>query len=325
MTRCRRILTLLVEPAAARTPRSGRRRPLVCLGCLLLVGMAGCAGGPSGSPPQSTAFWPTSLELDSSLVDPSTHPLLSPLRASNDRDWSPEQAVLARAEFGGRRVTVRNIRNFRHIAEGQYEVGYYDKTFDLGKIRSVDFLVIPFAGTPELAHTMLSFGFEGDQYVAVSIEARREKGEKYDAVAGLFDRYELMYVVGDERDLVQLRTSIWLNDVYLYHTRATAEQARTLFVDVMRRVEQLAQRPEFYNTVTNNCTTNIVAHVNRMMPNRIPLDDRILLNGRSDRLAYDLGLLDVEGDFEQARTRSRINSLAYAHRDSPDFSAAIRQ
>lgn len=300
--------------------------PVVCFALvgagLLSLSLGGCASGPTA---QGTAYWPTSLELDSTLVDPSTHPLVAPLRPAIDRDWSPEQAVLARAEFDGDRVTVRNIRNFRHTGDGQFEIGYYDKTFRLADARTVDFLVVPFAGSPELAHTMLSFGFEGERYVAVSVEARRERGETYDPVRGLLDGYELMYVVGDERDLVQLRTNVWLDDVYLYRTQASPEQARKLFVDVMRRVNQLAERPEFYNTVTNNCTTNVVNHVNRLMPGRVPLDRRILLNGRSDRLAYDLGLLLADGSFEEIKAKARVNYLAYQYRDDPNFSALIRR
>jgi hypothetical protein len=295
------------------------------LASVALVVLAGCAGGPSADVTRPTAYWPTSLELDSTLTNPSTHPLLSALRPSNDRQWSPEQAVLARAEFHGDHVTVRNIRNFRHQSEDGYSVDYYDKTFSLDDIRSVDFVVVPFPGTPELAHTILSFGFEGNEYLTLSVEARREKGETYDPVRGLLDGYELIYMVGDERDLIQLRANVWLNDVYLYRAKAAPSQARRLFVDVMHRVNQLAERPEFYNTLTNNCTTNIVDHVNRVVPNRVPLDQRILLNGRSDRLAYDLGLLETEDSFERAKAKARVNYLVYLHRDSPDFSAVIRR
>ncbi|HLA86331.1 MAG TPA: DUF4105 domain-containing protein [Thermoguttaceae bacterium] len=291
----------------------------------MAVGLIGCAGGPGLEDVLGTGYQPMSLELDSTLAEPATHPLVSPLRPSNDRDWSPEQAVLARAEFDGDRVTIRRIRNFRHVSENQHEAGYYDRAFRLSDIRSVDFLVVPFASAPDMAHTMLSFGFEGDQYVTVSVEARREKGETYDSILGLLDRFELIYVVGDERDLIQLRTNVWLDDVYLYRTQASPEQARTLFLDVMHRVNQLAKKPEFYNTLTNNCTTNIIAHVNRLSPGRVPFDQRILLNGRSDRLAYDLGLLSPEGSFEELKAKSRVNYAAYLHRNQPDFSALIRQ
>jgi hypothetical protein len=173
---------------------------------------------------------------------------------------------------------------------------------------------------------MLSFGFDDQDYVAVSAEIRKEKGETYDPVKALFGKYELMYVVGDEHDLIALRTNYRRNDVYLYHVRATQDQARRLFVDVMQRVNKLDAEPEFYNTLTNNCTTNIARHINEVSPHRIALADyRVVLPGYSDRLAYHLGLIDNSRPFEEERERARINRVAYANRDSPDFSVRVRR
>lgn len=244
---------------------------------------------------------------------------------SNDRDWIPLQARLATAEFAGDQVTVRNIRNTEYRTEDDYTVRYYDKTFDLAKLKTVDFIVVPFAESAALAHTMLSFGFDDRDYLVVSVETRKEKGETYAAVAGFVNQYEIIYVVGDERDLIRLRTDYWMNDVYLYRTRATPEEVRVLFADVIERVNQLAARPEFYNTLTNNCTTNIRSHVNKLFPDRVPYDYRMLLTGYSDSLAYELGLLDTDESFERARESARINLLAYQVGDAPDFSQRIRQ
>jgi hypothetical protein len=245
--------------------------------------------------------------------------------ASNDRDWEPDQARLATAEFFGNQVTVRNIRNCTYRTEDDYTVNYYDKTLDLDKLDSVDFIVIPFLEMRSIAHTMLSFGFEGRDYLVVSVEIRKERGEKYTPLGGMMRQYELMYVVGDERDLIKLRAIHRLSDVYLYRGRATPEQTRALFRDVMERVNKLAVEPEFYDTLTNNCTSNIVRHINRVAPNRVPLGLETILTGYSDRLAYDLGLLESDGTFEQTKRRARINELAYRHRESPDFSQQIRR
>ena len=249
----------------------------------------------------------------------------SVLRPSNERDWAPEQAVLPRAEFRGNKVRVHNIRYCKYNSAEDVTVEHYDKTFDLKRIKSVDFLVCPLPSIPGVAHTMISFGFEDDQYLGVSVEIRKEKGESYDPIKGFLRQYEIMYVVADERDLIQLRTNQWQNEVFLYPTRATPEAARDLFVDVMRRVNKLQVAPEFYNTLTNNCTTNIARHVNRIMPNRIQLDYRVLMAGHSDRMAYDIGLLDTETTFEATRARSGVNYQAYLHRNDADFSAKIRR
>ena len=246
------------------------------------------------------------------------------VKPTNVANWSPDQVVLAYAEIDEPLVRVHNIRNCEYRTESDYTVRHYDKTFNLNELSSVWFFVVPFPEMPALAHTMLSFGFADRDYVAVSVEVRKQKGETYAAMKGLMNQFEIMYVVGDERDLVGLRTNYRLSEVYMYHARTTPEQCRMLFLDVMKQVNKLAVEPEFYNTLTNNCTTNIQQHVNRLKPNAVPYDWRVLFPGRSDQLAYELGLLDTTLSFEQTKLQAKINRPAYEYRDSPEFSVAIR-
>lgn len=309
---------------AISTPQRGLVTAGHVMVVAVLLAVVGCATQRPWIPPETFAH-PTFLTLDPSWTDPSVNPVLSVLEPSNDRDWSADQAVLPHAEFDGDRVRVHNIRNCHYRGQDDYTVDYYDKTFDLDKLDSVDFIMVPFAEAPTMAHTMLSFGFEGKDYLVLSVEVRKEKGETYDPLRGLLRQYEIMYVLGDERDLVGLRANHRLNDVYIYRAQASRRQARALFVDVIHRVNQLHDEPEFYDTLTNNCTTNIVDHVNHLAPDRVPYDYRVLLPGYSDRLAYDLGLLDTHGTFEQTKARARVNYLAYLHRNGADFSAKIRQ
>jgi len=247
------------------------------------------------------------------------------LRPSNERAWSLDQAALPSAEVQGELVTIRNIRHCDYKSEANYTVRHYDKTFDLRKLKTVDFIRVPFPESPELAHTMLSFGFDDREYLAVSVEFRKEEGETFNPLLAMFNKYEIMYVLGDERDLIGLRANFRLNDVYLYETRATPEQTRKLFEGVLARVNKLESQPEFYNTITNNCTTNIVEHVNTLAPGRIKYDYRVLLPGLSDRLAYDAGLLKTEYPFDETRRAARITDVAYTARESEDFSQLIRR
>ncbi len=247
------------------------------------------------------------------------------LQPSNHRDWSPDQALLSYAEINGDIVHVRNIRNCTYIDQDSYVLNYYDKTFDLSKLESVDFIVVPFRGMPSLAHTMLSFAFDDGDHLAISVEIRRQQGESYELVKGMLNHYELMYVVADERDVVKLRTNYRGDDVYLYRARATPEQARMLFVDVMQRVNKLSESPEFYNVFTNNCTTNIVGHINHISPGKVPQNLKLLLTGHSDRLAYDLGLLDTALPFDEARRRAKVSDVARQCATAPDFSERIRR
>jgi hypothetical protein len=252
-------------------------------------------------------------------------PIARTLRPTNRREWSPDQAVLPWAELKGEQVTVHNIRNCKYRTVDDYTVQHYDKTFDLRKITSVDFIVVPFDDNPSIAHTMLSFGFQNKDYLVSSVEIRKEKGQEYSALKGFFHQYGLMYVLADERDILWKNSIGWKEEVYIYRTKATPTQARELFIDVMRRVNKLVDEPEFYDTLTNNCTTNIRRHVNHLTGGSIPYDYRVLLPGYSDHLAYDLGLLDTTESFEVTKERARVNYQAYLYREAADFSQKIRR
>lgn len=243
----------------------------------------------------------------------------------NDREWIPEHRLLAYAEFEGSKAHVHNVRNAEFFSYRDCVVDYYDKTYDLSKLQTVDFIMIPFNDARYLAHTMLSFGFENGDYVGVSVEVRLEQGESYDAAIGLFNQFELIYVVADERDLIRVRAEYRDCDVLIYRTKATPEQARRLFVDCLKRVNKLRDEPEWYDTLANNCTTNIVRHINTLAPDSIPHDFRVLLPGYADNLAYDLGLIDNRVPFAEARRNARVNDLALRYRDDPHFSQRIRK
>jgi Domain of unknown function (DUF4105) len=246
------------------------------------------------------------------------------VKPSNDRDWSLDQAVLASAEIRPPFVTIRNIRNFEYESTEKFTPRYYDRTFDLRKLDSVWFVVEPF-GRPGAAHTFVSFGFGDDQYVAVSIEIRREKGETFSALKGLLRQYEVMYVIGDERDLILLRTNHRKDPVFLYRVNTTQEKIQQMFLSMLGRANALRTRPEFYNTLTNTCTTNLMHHVNAVAADRVPFHPAVLLPAGSDRLAYDLGLLDRTFTFEETRRRAQINEKAEKWAKAEDFSRRIRE
>jgi len=251
------------------------------------------------------------------------------IRPSHFRDWAPEQAVLPYAEFHGDQVTIRNVRNCQYFASDVYLVDYYDKTVDLNSVRGVDFIIVPFETMPVLAHTMISFDIAGPDgkpdYLTVSVETRKEKHEEYNPLKGSARQFELMYVLADERDAIQQRTNFRGEHVFLYRTTATPDAARLLLADVLDRVNQIAKQPEFYDTLTNNCTSNIVRHINRIKPNRIVADVRVLFPGYTDKLAYDEGLIERRGTFAETREQAYINPLAQRYAGRADFSQLIRR
>jgi hypothetical protein len=242
---------------------------------------------------------------------------------SNDRDWLPDVAVLPYAEVSGQQVTIHNIRNCDYLTETNFTVRHYDKTFDLAKLESVDFFVV-YWGSPMIAHTMMSFGFEGGDHACFSIETRKEKGETYSAIKGFFRQFELTYVVGDERDLVRLRTNYRGEQVYLYRLNTDADAARLVFLDYLKQVNRLKERPEWYNVVTANCTTLIRGHTKPYAKNA-HFDWRMLVNGHIDQMAYERKSLDQSLPFDQLKARSLINERAKAADKDPAFSKRIRE
>jgi hypothetical protein len=242
---------------------------------------------------------------------------------SNTRNWQPDVALLPRATIDGDRVTIHGIRNVDYRTETDYTVRHYDRTFDLAKMRSVDLFVV-YWGSPLIAHTMLSFGFAGGDFVCFSIETRKEVGEEYSSIKGFFKQYELTYIIGDERDLVRLRTNYRKEQVYLWRLRTSMDLARNVFLDYLRTVNRLRDRPEWYNALTSNCTTNIRGHTVPYAPHS-RFDWRIIINGFIDRMVYDRGMVDRSLPFEETKRRSLINERAQAAGDGPAFSRLIRE
>jgi hypothetical protein len=242
---------------------------------------------------------------------------------SNSRDWSPDVARTAQALFQSPSVTIENLRNFEYRSETDYEQRWERRTYNLNGIRGVD-LFMSFWGPTQIAHTIASWEFDDGQHLAISIETRKTKGQSYSAVRGFFRQYEIYYVVADERDLVGLRTNYRDEQVYLYHIRASASQARALLIDYLKEVNRLAEHPQWYNALTQNCTTTIRGHTQNVGAGG-RLDWRLLANGHLDELLYERGQIDTHLPFEEVRARSNITERARAAGDSPDFSARIRQ
>jgi len=246
------------------------------------------------------------------------------LPPSNDRDWAPDVALLPWAEVAGSSVTLRNIRDCVYRGEYDYDVRHYDRTFELGSLRTLDLFLVDW-GAPHIAHTMLSFGFGKGRYVCLSIETRKKKGELYSSVRGFFKQYELTYVVADERDLILLRAAHRKSeDIYLYRLKVPPEQIRRIFLDYLRTVNELRAAPQWYNALTSNCTTDIWKHITPYYPGA-EFDWRILASGYADELAYDLGVTDRSLPFPELRRRSRVNGRAVAAGRDPAFSTLIRR
>jgi uncharacterized protein DUF4105 len=189
-------------------------------------------------------------------------------------------------------------------------------------LTALDFYVSYFMAGP-VGHTFLSFIFDNAPPLSISIETRPEVGQSFAPIASLFKQFELIYVVGDERDIVRVRTNYRHEAVYLYRLNTSPDDARRLLLVYLARINELADRPEYYHLLTNSCTINIVRYANAA--GRVGrLDIRHLLNGLVDSYLYYSGRMDTTLPLEELRRRSLINEAAQAADSAPDFSQRIR-
>ena len=207
------------------------------------------------------------------------------VRPDANQEWSPEQARMPIVKIAGDRVSVSNVRNFTWHTATDFTPGFYDRAYDVSKLDSMYYVVVPMPAFDGVAHVFVSFGFS---------------------------------------DVLGLRGAIWKKPVYFYPARTTNERKRAIFLDMMRRAHELEEHPEFYNLLTNNCMNNITAHLRRLGGRPLPHDLSVLLTGMSDRVAYDFGYLDTDLPFAAARPAFRIDAWMRHTPLDADFSRRLR-
>lgn len=248
--------------------------------------------------------------------------LRTPERAFEGVRWQRPWARAPHVELDGERAKIGNIRNFRYRTEEDFDSVYISGTYDLEQVQSVDLAISHWDGLEAVAHTMLSFGFRDGRHLAISMETRLPEGEEQGFLPGFYKQYEILMVIALEEDLFRLRTDFRGEELYLYRTNATPEQARTMLDSLLNRAVKLEREPEFYNSITENCTTSLAPLLREINPS-FEGDIRLLLNGRSDELLYELGYLRHRErvSFAELKRRSRVAPQGVA---PAEYSHAIR-
>ena len=247
------------------------------------------------------------------------------LKPSNDRNWQPDNAQTAWSAINGEHITIHNFRNCSYVTSHDYTCQWETRSFDLANLSGAD-IFITWWGPTLIAHPIVSFDFGPQGHVPISIETRDVVGQSYSAVRGFFRQYELAYIVSDERDVVRLRTNYRKDEeVYIFRTAVKPQFARKIFLDYIERVNQLHSNPEWYNALTNNCTTNIDVSASQARGKGTVWDWRVLLNGKMDEMMYEHGTLVTGGlPLPELKAQAHINAAAKAADDSPDWSQLIR-
>lgn len=243
-------------------------------------------------------------------------------KPSNNRIWADDVNQLLRSEVQGDRVKLINVRNFEWRTETDYTPRWETREYDLALLQSADLILSYWMG-PHIAHTLVSFGFSDGRQLVYSLEIRKERGEKFSAIAGFLRQYESILVAADEQDILHVRTNVRGEDVYLYRLDIPPEQLRTLFLGYLNRAANLEKGPSFYNTLTSNCTT-VVYELAKLIVPGLPLDYRLLASGHFAEYAYEQGGLHAEVSFENLRLKGRITDRAKAIGGGENYSKAIR-
>ncbi|MCH8518751.1 DUF4105 domain-containing protein [Candidatus Gracilibacteria bacterium] len=241
------------------------------------------------------------------------------------RDWEEQDAILADITWlSDNEVRIDNIRNHTWLSDSEFTPGYLSENYSLSEIERVYYSITPFSDRDGPAHTMLSFSFSDGKHIVISAEVRKERGESFSILGGVMNQFELQYVIATEEDVIQLRTHYRKNEVYMYPILLEQDTLQLLFRSMLFRADKLSREPEFYHTFWNNCTTTILQHANALRTEKIAFNRYAFLPAHSDRLVYELGLIDTELSQSEARAYYRIDEIARQNTSLP-FSEVIRR
>lgn len=238
-------------------------------------------------------------------------------------DWSPDVARQVTGSIEGNHLMLNGVRNFEWRSDTDFTERWETREYDLGKLRSVDLFMSYWSG-PLMAHMMLSFGFEDSSHLVWSMEVRRRRGGEFSPVADLFKANPLVIIAAEESDVIGVRSNVRGEDVQIYRMKVPADVARGLLVAYVNDANDLAREPRWYNSITTNCTTAVVAMM-RALGDIIPFDWRLYVNGYVPDYLYDRGALDTSVPMATLRRRSHIDERARRAGLTSAFSSAIRE
>ena len=247
------------------------------------------------------------------------------IQPTNDSDWQPDVEFGVTSEITGNIATLHHVRDFDWRTTTDFTPRWEERRYNIDEITSVD-LFTSVWGNPAIAHVLVGFGFKDGQHVVFSAETRKAKGQVYTTIGGFFRLYTLVLLAAEERDIIRLRTDVRdapPETVRIFALNLGPERRKELFLDYLALGNRLAEQPEFYNTLTTNCTT-VVWRLARKIEPGLPLNWRVLLSGYFPQYLYDHGAIRTDVPFDQVMQEAIIPGERVAGPDGPTFSRRLR-
>jgi Domain of unknown function (DUF4105) len=244
-------------------------------------------------------------------------------RPRNDRDWRDHLARLAHVIMDDAGFTIDNVKDWTFSPDGATDRSYTSFAARFADLHRIWFVVEPSPESDWIAHTLLLFEFDGERLVAITIEARVVKGEKWTPFAGLWNRFELLYQWATARDVLTGRAVFLKHRIYIYPLNLAEEQRVNLLSNMLATTAKLDAHPRFYNTLFSNCTNELGKRAN------LPWRAEFILTGRAAYRLHRMGVIpgasfaaaEHKADFT-ARVKE-LNALPKADFD-PALLAALR-
>ena len=142
-------------------------------------------------------------------------------------------------------------------------------------IKNVYFIKKPFAPELVAAHSFLVFTFEKGGYIdgngkepmglALSIEGRTRVNQSFSPLTGLMNKFGIIWQLSTWEEYAARTAYLEKGHLDPYPVLLSHDEKVRVLHESMR-LAAVDREGEFYHTVTNNCTNNLLIILNRVLP-----------------------------------------------------------